>query len=357
MKAPASRARRLCVPFFEPGSRSAGSTLRPSSLRRPPSPRRPDGTPRSILPRRGGRVRALRGQGDDRDVAARARAGRAAGRRVAPRPSPVPPSPRAPWMKSTRPSLSPRFVMPSSFGRPPAVVCRGTRPSRAARSQAPEGATVADRRRKGGGAPHADAGDRPQAPGSRVGAGKGGERRVQGGDAAVELAPFGAHVRDRLEHARAQPVGPRRHRRVGLALAHTPPLRVGDRAPQRDRTPRVEQGPSGRHHARARPVQRPRIEPIPALRLDRAQGRARRGTGRSPRRRGPRSSRALTQGCPCSGDINRTSWPRTEPRRLSRGRFRLEPMPPSRRPPAARGGAPRPRRAGRSRWARGAVGG
>ena len=137
----------------------------------------------------------------------------------------------------------PRFVIPQQL-RPAAGrhLPRDEAEPSGEVAGAPEGATVADRRHEGGGAQHADAGDRQQALGSRVGAGKVGELRIQGGDAAVELAPFGAHVRDQLEDARAQPIGPLRDQRVDLALENTPPLRVGDPTLEQDRTQLVEQG-------------------------------------------------------------------------------------------------------------------
>ena len=42
---------------------------------------------------------------------------------------------RAPWMINLRKYLLPRLVIPSSFGLPPVVGCRGTRSSHAARSR------------------------------------------------------------------------------------------------------------------------------------------------------------------------------------------------------------------------------
>lgn len=42
---------------------------------------------------------------------------------------------RAPWISILRRYLLPRFVMPSSLGRPPVGTCCGTRPSQAAESR------------------------------------------------------------------------------------------------------------------------------------------------------------------------------------------------------------------------------
>src|SRR5205085_12408426 len=42
---------------------------------------------------------------------------------------------RAPWMMSLRRYLLPRLVIPSSFGLPPVLACRGTSPSQAERSR------------------------------------------------------------------------------------------------------------------------------------------------------------------------------------------------------------------------------
>src|SRR5208337_4486087 len=86
------------------------------------------------------------------------------------------------------PYLLPRLLIPSSFGLPPVVNCRGTRPSQAARSRPwsklsawPTAATSAD----------ATIAPKPGIVDSR--------------DPAIEFGPLRASVGDEQDHAWAQP--------------------------------------------------------------------------------------------------------------------------------------------------------
>jgi hypothetical protein len=73
-------------------------------------------------------TRKRRSQRDDDDIAMRAPAGRAANRRRGFRFTSDGSAARAPWMNSMRRYLLPCLEMPSSFGLPPVVTCRGTSP-------------------------------------------------------------------------------------------------------------------------------------------------------------------------------------------------------------------------------------
>ena len=101
---------------------------------------------------------------------------------------------RAPWISILRRYLLPRFVMSRSFGLPPVVACRGTRPNHAARSRPLSNVAAANWGYQGGGIQRSDAGNACQSPGAVVGPRHGCELGVKGRDAAVQLFPARTHV-------------------------------------------------------------------------------------------------------------------------------------------------------------------
>ena len=174
--------------------------------------------------------------------------------------------------------MLPRLLIPSSFGLPPVVNCRGTRPSQAARSRPWSKAfrltDGGDERRRDD---RAEAGDRRQPTGVFVLLRPADELGVEGRDPSIELRPLRAGVVDEQDHAWAQARSALLvHQDVQELLELPLALRRDHSALQQDGAQLIDQSRPLTDQTVPRPMKRLHVELVLALQFDKAHRRARR---------------------------------------------------------------------------------